>query len=100
MATRKGLSLIYEIQNFADTYLGKVTKFQGDGLLPFEVRSYVLCWKWKTPPGMNRELEWNTSGSISFSDSPDFVIKCFFVCSIGLQPSDRSAILKNLHFHC
>ena len=28
MATTKRPSLIYEIQNFADTFLGKVTKFQ------------------------------------------------------------------------
>ena len=35
MATKKHLSLIYELEDFANTYLGKVTKFQGDGLFPF-----------------------------------------------------------------
>ena len=35
MATQKRLSLIYELENFANTYLGKVTKFQGDGLFRF-----------------------------------------------------------------
>ena len=29
MATEKRLSLIYGIENFANTYLEKVTKFQG-----------------------------------------------------------------------
>ena len=42
MATKKRLSLIYEIQNFATTYLGKVTKFQGTGLLPFGVLGHLL----------------------------------------------------------
>ena len=36
MATKKRISLIYEIENFADTYLGKVTKFQGSSE-PFTV---------------------------------------------------------------
>ena len=53
MATRKGLSLIYEIQNFGDTYLGKVMKFQSNGLFRFEVLSHLLG-RWKTPPSMNR----------------------------------------------
>ena len=55
MATKKRLSLIYEIQNFADTYLGKVTKFQGNGLFRFGVLSHLLGWKWKThtpPPAL------------------------------------------------
>ena len=55
MATKKRLSLIYELENFADTYLGKVTKFQGDGLFRFGVVSNLLAWTWKPPPpGMNR----------------------------------------------
>ena len=55
MATRKGLSLIFEIQNFANSYLGKVTKFQGHGLCRFGVLSNLLGWRWKTPPpGTNR----------------------------------------------
>ena len=55
MATKKCLCLIYELENFANTYLGKVTKFQGDGLFCFGVLSNLLAWRWKThPPGMNR----------------------------------------------
>ena len=48
MATRKRLSLIYEIQSFANTYLGKVNKFQGNGLFRFKVLSHLLGWRWKT----------------------------------------------------
>ena len=44
------LSLIYEIQNFANTYLGKVTKFQSNELLRFGVLSHLLGLRWKTPP--------------------------------------------------
>ena len=55
MATTKCLSLICEIPNFANAYLGKVTKFQGYGLFPFGVLSDLLAWRWKThPPGINR----------------------------------------------
>ena len=64
MATKKRLSLIYELENFANTYLGKVTKFQGDGLFRFGVLNNLLAWKWKTPPGMNRikyQQFWNKS---------------------------------------
>ena len=50
MATTKRLCLIYEIQNFANTYLGKVTKLQGNGLFRFGVLSHLLGWRWKTPP--------------------------------------------------
>ena len=35
MATKKHLSLIYELETFANTYLGKVTKFQVDDLFLF-----------------------------------------------------------------
>ena len=42
MATKKRLSLIYELENFANTYLGKVTKFQVDGLFRFGVLSNLL----------------------------------------------------------
>ena len=55
MATTKDLSLICEIPNFADAYLGKGTKFQGYSLFRFGVLSNLLAWRWKTPPlGMNR----------------------------------------------
>ena len=56
MATTKGLSLICEISNLANAYLGKVAKFQGYGLFRFGVLSTLLAWRWKTtpPPGMNR----------------------------------------------
>ena len=56
MATKKRLSLIYELENFAKTYLGKVTKFQGNGFFRFGVLSNLLAWRWKTPlpSGMNR----------------------------------------------
>ena len=49
MATMKRLSLIYEIRNFANTQLGKVTKIQGNGLIHFGVLSHLLGWR-KTPP--------------------------------------------------
>ena len=49
MATKKRLSVSYEIQNFANTYLGKITKFQGNGLFRFGVLSHLLGWRWKTP---------------------------------------------------
>ena len=49
MATKKCLSLAYEIQNFDNTYLGKVTKFQGNGLFRFGVLSHLLGWRWKHP---------------------------------------------------
>ena len=56
MATRKRLSLICELPNFANAYLGKVTKFQGYSLLRSGVLSNLQAWRWKTPPlpGMNR----------------------------------------------
>ena len=55
MATKKRLSLICEIPNFANAYLGKATKFQGYSLFRFGVLSNLLAWRWKTPPpGMNR----------------------------------------------
>ena len=50
MATTKHLSLIYEIQNFANTYLGKVTKFQGNGLFGFGVLNHLLGYMWNPPP--------------------------------------------------
>ena len=37
MTTRKGLFLIYDIENTSNTYLRKVTKFQGDGVCRFGV---------------------------------------------------------------
>ena len=58
MATRKPLSLICEIPNFANAYLGKVTKFESYSVFRFGVLSNLLDWMWKTtpppPPGMNR----------------------------------------------
>ena len=50
MATKKLLSLIFDIQNFGNSYLGKVTKFQGNSLLHLGVLSHLLGWMWKTPP--------------------------------------------------
>ena len=35
MGTTKCLSLIYEVQNFGNTYLGKVSKFLGQWLVSF-----------------------------------------------------------------
>ena len=49
MATMKDVSLICEIPNFANAYLGKVTKFQGYGLFRFGVLSNLLAWRWKPP---------------------------------------------------
>ena len=56
MATRKRLSLICEIPNFSNAYLGKFTKFQGYSLFRFGVLSNLHAGRWKTlpPPGMNR----------------------------------------------
>ena len=45
MAAMKRLSLTYEIQNFANTYLEKVTKFQGNGLFRFGILSHSLGWR-------------------------------------------------------
>ena len=56
MAIKKGLSLINEIKNFANAYLGKFIKIQGNGLLRFGARSHLQGWRWKTPPGMNRVM--------------------------------------------
>ena len=53
MATAKRPSLIHEIENFANTYLGKVTKFQGNGLSRSGVLSHLLGRRWKTP-GANK----------------------------------------------
>ena len=50
MATKKRLSLIYKIENFSITLLGKVTKFQGNGLLRFGVLSHLLARGGKHPP--------------------------------------------------
>ena len=47
MATEKDLSLIYEILNFANSYLRKVRKFQGNGLFRFEVLGHLAWGKWK-----------------------------------------------------
>ena len=55
MATRKRISVIFELENFADTYLEKVTKFQGDGLFRFGVLNNLLAWRWKTPPSPRYE---------------------------------------------
>ena len=55
MATKKRLSLIYELKSFANTYLGKVTKFQGDGLFRFGAIYWPGGGKFIPPlPGMNR----------------------------------------------
>ena len=47
MATKKRLPLIYEIENFTDTYLVKLTKFQGNGFAPF----------WSSEPFTGLEVE-------------------------------------------
>ena len=54
MATKKRLSLIYELENFSNTYLRKVTKFHVDGLFRSGGLSNLLAWRWKTSPGANR----------------------------------------------
>ena len=48
MATKKRLSLIYKIGNFANTYLGKANQFQGNSLFRYGVLSHLLGWRWKT----------------------------------------------------
>ena len=54
MATKKRLSLIYELENFANTYLGKVTKFQVGGLFRFGVLSNLLEVENTPSPRANR----------------------------------------------
>ena len=49
MAMTKDLSLICEIPNFANVYLGKVIKFQGYGLFRLGILGNLLVWRWKTP---------------------------------------------------
>ena len=66
MATKKHLSLIYELENIFNSYLGKVTKFQVVGLFRFGVLSNLLAWRWKTPPllvliGLNNYFDGFTS---------------------------------------
>ena len=34
-----------ELENFANTYLRKVTKFQGDGFFRFGILSNLLAWR-------------------------------------------------------
>ena len=52
LETRKSLSLIYEIQNFANTCLEKVSKFQGNGMFHFGILSHLLVGG--GTPSMNR----------------------------------------------
>ena len=55
MATRKLLSLTCEIPNFANAYLGKVTKFQGYSLFLFwSSEQFTGLEVENTTPGMNR----------------------------------------------
>ena len=54
MATRKCLSLICEVPNFANAYLGKVTKFQGYSSFRFGVLSIRLGGGKHPPSDMNR----------------------------------------------
>ena len=42
MATNKGLSIIYEIQNFANTYLEKLSSFKVMGFSVFEF--WAIYW--------------------------------------------------------
>ena len=59
MATEKRLFLIYEIENFSDAYLEKVTKFQSIGLLCFGVLSHLLVENIPSPVllGLNDSSE-------------------------------------------
>ena len=66
MATKKCLSLIYEIKNYADTYyLGKVTKFPCNFLLRF----------WSSEPFTGLEVE-NTPSPVLI-----WLTKCVLKCS-------------------
>ena len=58
MATKKRSSPIYEIQNFANTYLGNVSKFQGNSLFRFGVLNHLLGWRWKTAAPVIKELKY------------------------------------------
>ena len=50
MATRKRLFLIFEIENFANTQLWKVTKFGGNRSKTKKVINRQTKFMWKTPP--------------------------------------------------
>ena len=66
---QQNLSLICEIPNFANAYLGKVTQVQGYGLFRFGVLCNLLICRWKTPPPpttntvKDRSMWFNRSGS-------------------------------------
>ena len=50
MATKKRLFLIFEIENFANTQLWKVTKFGGNRPKTEKVINRQTKFTWKTPP--------------------------------------------------
>ena len=47
---QQDLSLICDIPNFVNAYLGKITQFQGYGLFRFGVLCNLLIWRWKNNP--------------------------------------------------
>ena len=47
MATMKRLSMIWKFENLANNYLGKVTKFQGNGFCRFGVLRHLISFTWK-----------------------------------------------------
>ena len=54
MTTWKVLFLLYEIQNTPNTYLRKMSKFQGDGICRFAVLGPEVVLLGKHPPSVYR----------------------------------------------
>ena len=105
MATKKRLSLIYEIQNFADTYLEKVKEFQGNGFLRFGVLNHLLGWRWKIhppPPSVLIGLRPLLSSSIMYTTKVAkweggfvFIIRKHGFCLISTSPIKCVLLVAN-----
>ena len=100
MATKKRQSVSYVIQHFANTYSGKVTKFQGNGLFCIGVLSHLLGWRWKTPLVLIRLILFTALRFFlkSFKQNRGFVNSAYVVggwgsslsfCPLGLRGGTR-----------
>ena len=95
MAIKKRLSSIFELENFANTYLWKVTKFQGDSLFRFGVLSHLLGWRVKNtpPPGANR-----VKGSLQLEEESICLMATFHLTiSMRGQRAMRKIQRNNYH---
>ena len=66
MATKKRLILIFEIENFANTQLWKVTKFGGNQLKTKKVINRQTKFTWKTPPPSANRVNFQKEMSMKF----------------------------------